>query len=342
MGEAYLAIHRKLGRKEVLKGILTRRVDSEHVRRFEEEARAATLVQHSNVATLHDLLICADETPVAVWEYIEGESLRQILEREILPVRRAIGLMLQLLDGLSAIHERMLHRDIKPENLMIRPDGQLKIIDFGLAKELGAKPITDAPIGTYHYLAPEAMRMEISRLERTVDIFAAGAVLYEMLTGAPAFQGGSVIQVVYKILNDEPLWIGRLEPDLPFAPMLIAMIKRALAKSPADRYQTAAEFGDDLRGALHHLDTVEKEVKTQSRSTADRTAVPPVSADDRLEVVATAPEHAILNRRPQCLVSHRRGFRSPPYGRIRSQSRSSLGAVLSTTSAGTTRPAPVR
>lgn len=258
MGETVLVRHRELNVLRVLKSVLPHyAADAEYVRRFREEAIAATRVDDLHVAKLHDLSLCADGTPVAEWEYIDGRSARELLAFGPLPIDRALRLSIEMMQGLEVLHTVMIHRDIKPENLMILtvPSSvELKIIDFGLAKALNAPSITTSPIGTASYLPPECWEMrEPDRGLPTVDIFAAGCVLYELLTGNAAFTGNA-LQVVSRMITGEPDWIGPLTPGLPQAATLTAIIRRAVARWPRDRYPTASDFHRDLENVLRGLD----------------------------------------------------------------------------------------
>jgi serine/threonine protein kinase len=247
MGQTFLVRNRLIGYSRVLKSILKQRINEEYLRRFHDEAKAATRVRHDNIAQIYDFFECSDGTPVTDWEHVDGPSLRDALTKEKFELSRALQLSIRVLDGLEAIHQHMVHRDIKPANLMLTSGAaELKIIDFGLAKIHGATANTTEPIGTAHYLPPEAWDMKPERLRPTADIFAAGAVLYELITLRKAFDGANQLQVMNRIFREEPPWVGPLDPGLPAARPLITIIKRSVAKSPADRYQTAADFRKDL------------------------------------------------------------------------------------------------
>ena len=259
MGETFLATHRRLRAKRVLKGILPAKRSSDFIERFQEEARAASAIRHVNVATLHEFFVCDDGSPVAVWEYIDGHSAAHELHQNgPYPVRVAIELTINVLDGLAAIHKCMVHRDVKPANLMVdRTSGQpvIKIIDFGLAKSLLNTDHSSHIVGTYPYMPLEAWDPDDTyRVSHAADIFAVGAVLYEFLVGDRAFPGTQP-QVANKIaVGKDPQWRGPLSAGQPLAYRLTSIIRRALAKVRTDRYQTVEDFRDHLRYALKEFD----------------------------------------------------------------------------------------
>jgi len=293
MGETFLATHRYLRVHRVLKGILPDRATPTFRERFLQEARAASQIQHRNVATLHHFFLAEDQSPVAVWEYIDGKtSAQELAAHGPYRVFAAIDLTLQLLDGLSAIHSGMTHRDIKPENIMIdRTSGSpvVKIIDFGLAKPFSNTDKSSYILGSRNYMPPEAF--DLSNPERgaaTVDLFAVGAVLFEFLTGAQAFPG-DVVRVATKLADgSDPEWQGVLIGDSPYSLPLTKIIKRALARSPRDRYQTAADFQDVLRAARNDFEELANS-PTVKKSVLPRApvALPPIAVPTRMPRDAT-------------------------------------------------------
>jgi serine/threonine protein kinase len=283
MGETFLARHRHLGANRVLKGILPDRASTTFRERFLQEARAASQVQHRNVATLHDFFLSGDGSPVAVWEYIDGETSAQELAvygpYELLP---AIDLTLQTLDGLSAIHRTMTHRDIKPANIMIdRRSGSpvVKIIDFGLARTFNNTDQSSYILGSCNYMPPEAFDLaDRERWAATVDLFAVGAVFFEFLVGLPAFPG-DVVRVAAKLADgSDPEWQGVLAGDSQYSLSLTAVIRRALAREPRARYQTAAAFREALLAARSDFEA------TANRLTVKNFGLPCASAASRLVV----------------------------------------------------------
>src|SRR5262245_15814392 len=209
MGEVYRARDTRLSREVALKVLPTAFAnDTDRLRRFEQEARAAGMLNHPNILTVHDIGTASPENrgaPYIVSELLEGETLRERLNGEALPVRKAIDFAQQIARGLAAAHERgIVHRDLKPENLFVTEDGRVKILDFGLAKlkppllggavdkeALTQKVRTDPGVvlGTVGYMSPEQVRGQ--ETDHRADIFAFGVILYEMLSGRRTFSGGS-------------------------------------------------------------------------------------------------------------------------------------------------------
>ncbi len=254
MGEVYLATDTRLQRPVALKLLSPHLLnDAQFVRRFADEARAASALNHPNIITVHDIGEAAGSHFIAT-EFIEGETLRAQLADGALPIKTALNFAAQITEALAAAHAAgIIHRDIKPENVMIRPDGLVKVLDFGLAKLTERKTgklvrrasgalttATDPHIlmGTLAYLSPEQARRE--RLDARTDIFSLGVVLYEMLAGARPFDGVNEAATLDAIQHRQPA----LRPELPAG--LASIIARTLAKDPAARCQTAEE----LRAAL--------------------------------------------------------------------------------------------
>lgn len=254
MGEVHLALDPRLGRKVAIKLLPAEFTGlPERVRRFAQEARAASALNHPSIITIHEIGQ-ADGAHYIVTEYVEGETLRRRLTNAPpLAPTEAIELAAQIAAALAAAHEAgITHRDIKPENVMVRPDGLVKVLDFGLAKltespaqaapaPLAANNSTEAGIvmGTPRYMSPEQARGE--RVDARTDIFSLGVLLYEMIAGMAPFAGATASETVAAILRDEP-------PPLSAAPPSLAeIISRCLAKERAQRYQTAADLLADLR-----------------------------------------------------------------------------------------------
>ena len=248
MGEVYEARDTRLGRTVAIK-VLPEHIatDPELLRRFEREAKTVSSLNHPHICTLHDIG-SQDGVNFLVMERLEGETLEDRVSRGPLTVAEAIRLALTLVGTLQVLHERnLVHRDLKPANLFLTPHG-LKLIDFGLVRstqrDLGETRLAltspGALVGTPQYMAPEALQGQ--EVDLRADLFAAGAVLYEMLAGAPAFSGESVIDVAHAVIHNAP-------PVLTGSPAVAALdrvIARALAKRPEDRYQTADRLAADL------------------------------------------------------------------------------------------------
>ncbi len=247
MGVVYKAEDLKLGRTVALKFLPPELLrDEEARRRLVREARAAARLDHPNICTLHE----TGETPEGelflVMACYAGKTLRERIARGPLEIAEAVGLAAQAAEGLAHAHgEGVVHRDIKPANLLVTPGGTLKILDFGLAKQAAQSVLTQtgSTLGTVAYMSPEQARGE--PLDARADLWALGAVLYEMVTGRPPFPGEYPQAVIYAILNEAPQPPELLRPDLPHA--LGRILARALDKNPARRYGGAVEMAAALR-----------------------------------------------------------------------------------------------
>jgi serine/threonine-protein kinase len=243
-GAVFLARDRVLDRGVAIK-VLPRGVsDQNALERFEQEARAAGGLEHPNVLAVHDVGV-HEGAPFIVSELLDGSTLRKTLEESRLPIARIVTLALQLAQGLAATHEKgIVHRDLKPENLFVLRDGRLKILDFGVAKLLsrgeearkpGFRTVSGTILGTVPYMSPEQVHGSVA--DARSDIFAFGAILYEMLAGAPAFARASHVETGHAILAEEAPPLGS---NCPRA--LRHLVTRCLAKDPADRIATAREL----------------------------------------------------------------------------------------------------
>jgi len=261
MGEVYRARDTRLGRDvavKVLPGGLT--ADPNRLRRFEQEARAASALNHPNILTVHDVGTQAT-TPYLVAELLDGQSLRDALREGPLSIPKALGFGVQIARGLAAAHEQgIVHRDLKPENLFVTTDGRLKILDFGLARlappreaepdtsaETATKSLTRSGVmlGTVGYMSPEQVRGE--KVDSRSDIFAFGCVLYEMLAGRRPFTGANVADSMSAVLRDEPAPVVELRSGL--SPSVGSVVHHCLEKDPPRRFQSAR----DLAFALETL-----------------------------------------------------------------------------------------
>lgn len=253
MGVVYAAQDIKLGRKVAIK-VLSEDVasDEERMRRFVREAQAASAVNHPNIATIYEIDEFEGMTFIAM-EFVEGETLRPKIEGSPMPFTEVLAIAKQLAGALGKAHELgIVHRDIKPENIIVREDGLVKILDFGLAKLLpdspgagDAKSLTltqDGMImGTARYMSPEQARGEA--VNAASDVFSVGSVLYEMMVGAPAFPGESHFEILYSVVNEAPQPIS---DELNLSESFKEVLARALAKSPADRYQDCSALAEGL------------------------------------------------------------------------------------------------
>jgi eukaryotic-like serine/threonine-protein kinase len=251
MGEVYRARDTRLGRDVALKILpasLAR--DPERLRRFEQESRAVAALNHPSILAIFDVGQ-SDGSPYLVTELLEGESLRDLLDRGPLPQRKVIQYGVQIADGLAVAHEKgIVHRDLKPENLFITRDGRARILDFGLAR---VAPAANGPadpdltsgatsagvvMGTAGYMAPEQVRGEM--VDARTDIFALGAVLFEMVSGRRAFHRDTAAETMTAVLRDEvPEFTGT---SVQIPPALDRIIRRCLEKDPAHRFQSARDL----------------------------------------------------------------------------------------------------
>ena len=215
--------------------------------RFMNEAQAAGRLHHSGIVSVFDVGEDPENhDPYIVLEYVAGESLNRVLSLEKkLPLERALKLGEEIADALDYAHAQgVIHRDIKPANILITQDGRAKIADFGIAKlNLAHFTIPGRVVGTPAYMAPEQLSGE--GVDGRSDLFSLGVILYAMVTGHSPFQGNSATTVCFKVANREPIAASALDMTLP--PQLDAVISRAMAKDPKERYQRGSDFGDDLR-----------------------------------------------------------------------------------------------
>ena len=266
MGEVYLATDTILGRRVALK-VLPAFVstDPDRLRRFTQEARAASRLTHPNVCVVHEIGETDDARPFIAMEYVEGTTLRQRMRSQNMKLGDVLDVAIQIADALTAAHEAgIVHRDIKPENIVIRPEGYVKILDFGLAKlterhkraihaTMSTLLFNSSPgtvIGTAAYMSPEQAR-GIPVDERT-DIWGLGVVLYEMASGNPPFKGETATDVVVAIVERDQPPISQHVEGTP--PELERIVKKALRKDRNERYQIVKEMAIDLRSLRRELE----------------------------------------------------------------------------------------
>src|SRR5258708_2363846 len=246
MGEVYAAHDPILGRKVAIKVLPVRLTgDRDTLTRFTQEARSASALNHPNIITIHEVGTEPSGTPYIVMEYVEGRDLRSFVN-EPPTNRKLLDIAAQIADGLAAAHERgIVHRDLKPENLMVTNDGYVKILDFGLAKivrptpgESDATAQLEMPgttpgtiLGTVGYMSPEQATGRT--LDFRSDQFTLGAILYELATGKPAFDGDTAIDTLSAILHDEPQPIQKTNPRAPAE--LCWIVRRLLSNDPNTR-----------------------------------------------------------------------------------------------------------
>ncbi len=243
-------LHRQVAIKTIIKSALVDEAQAaDYSARFMREAQAVAQLNHPNIVTVYDF---GEEGEIAyfVMEFIQGHELKQYLDSGVqFPLSKSIGLMIELLDALDYAHSRgIVHRDIKPANIMIDPSGRLKLTDFGVVKVLDSQEGTQAGtmVGTPGYMSPEQILG--TGVSPRSDIFAAGVVLYQLLTWKKPFAGEGVFTIQQKIINEDPAPPSTLDANL--SPFLDQVVNKALAKKPEQRYAHASEFADDLKHFL--------------------------------------------------------------------------------------------
>jgi serine/threonine protein kinase len=302
MGRVYLAEDPELGRRVALKLLpeyFTH--DKNQVQRFHQEARAASALNHPNILTVHEVGQ-VDGTQFIATEYVEGQTLRARLTLGPIDLHEALDVAAQVAAALVAAHAAgIVHRDIKPENIMIRRDGIVKVLDFGLAKLAPTQSSRSGPddskralvktnpgvvMGTVGYMSPEQARG--LSLDARTDIWSLGVVIYQMLTGSSPFSGATTSDTLVSILEREPRSLKSFSPDIPEE--LEWIVTKALTKDCDDRYQTAREMLTDLRRLKQHL-SVAAEI--------ERSVVPQVSGGANAERATSADTTLIASTRPR-------------------------------------------
>src|SRR6476619_316645 len=227
--------------------------DEDYVERFRREARAVARLSHPNIVTVIDR--GEDEgRQFIVFEYVDGENLKQMVERNgPLPARRAVELGLEMADALAFAHEHgLVHRDVKPQNVLLTPDGEAKMTDFGIARSLDVEhgvTQTGTVLGTSNYLSPE--QASGKPVTPATDVYSLGVVLYELLTAEVPFPGENFVAVAMKHVNEPVPDITAKRPDVPLR--LVAAVERALEKEPARRFGSMDQFKWELRQCLAEL-----------------------------------------------------------------------------------------
>jgi predicted ATPase/serine/threonine protein kinase len=268
MGDVYRARDTRLGREVAIKVLPEARSrDVEALRRFEQEARSASALNHPNIVTIYDIgsqLVGEEVVWYIAMEVVEGQSLRQLLLNGPVATQKLLDLAVQAAGALAAAHAKgIVHRDLKPANIMVTPEDRLKILDFGLATPADSAGSDQATVtggldlmtrpgsilGTVGYMSPQQASGD--KVDFRSDQFSFGVILYEMATGKRAFEGSSPMETLAAILRDEPESIGHLNPQIP--PPLQWTVKRCLAKKPADRYASTEDLARDLTIMRDHM-----------------------------------------------------------------------------------------
>lgn len=299
MGEVYLAQDKQLNRRVAIK-FPTVQSDKHHTHaRFLREARAVSTLSHPHIATIYDYGETVDGQPFIIMELVEGESLGDLLHTSSLSIARAVEIMADVADAIAEAHRHgIVHRDIKPSNVMINERGHVKVLDFGLAKHVNEERFdavdhdaetllethtrSGVVVGTLLYLSPEQATGD--QVDTRSDIFALGVLLYECITGRPAFSGKNAIEIVAQVIHINPPSPSTINTHVP--PELERIINKALAKEPGARYQSADELRADLI-AVHQ--TLEDSANVRTQRIVRSTIVPRSSALTTLSEILQRP-----------------------------------------------------
>src|SRR3954454_15533217 len=247
MATVYLAEDERLGRKVAVKRL---HADSpeDSAQRFEREAKVGASLSHPNLVTVFDT-VADDEGVLIVTEYVAGENLAQLMARERVPAEQAVSIIRQVAGALDHAHQAgVVHRDVKPPNILISPDGKAKVVDLGIATATERTQITAAGtvLGTPSYMAPE--QLEGHKITKAVDIYALGAVAFELLSGQKARKGRTPVEIAHQIANGPPPGLREVWRDAP--PAAAAVLERAMSRDPDARPRTAGELGRGLDDAF--------------------------------------------------------------------------------------------
>ncbi|MGH7539215.1 MAG: serine/threonine-protein kinase [Gemmatimonadales bacterium] len=261
MGQVYLAEHVKMGRRSAIKVMSPAMVhDPDAVARFNREAANASRITHPNVCAVYDFGETPDGLIYLAMEFVEGEPLTDLLEREgALPLPRATAIFKQTADALQAAHDLgIVHRDLKPDNIMVAPGREgadlIKVVDFGIAKAVGGDEAgqkvtkTGLVVGTPEFMSPEQLSGD--KVDGRSDLYSLALVYFRTLTGQLPFQADSAQEVMIKRLTDEPQKLAASRPDLRFPEGLQEVLDAALTRMPGERYQTVAKFAEDVLGVV--------------------------------------------------------------------------------------------
>jgi serine/threonine protein kinase len=288
MGEVFLARDTQLDRNVALKLLSEEFTKNEdRMKRFVQEAKTASALNHPNIIVIHEIGESEGANFIAT-EYIEGETLRDLLSRTHFSLEQVLDIGLQVANALAAAHKaNIIHRDIKPENVMVRPDGYVKVLDFGLAKltenssvngdsgiqtKMLVKTNPGAVMGTTSYMSPEQAK-GLPAIDARTDVFSLGIVIYEMLTGRVPFQGSTAGEVIGAIMYESLKPIARYTSDCP--PELERIVTKALQKDPEERYQSVKDLGNDLKTLRRKLDFESELERSAVPNREEPTSVPP-------------------------------------------------------------------
>ncbi|MGE3551997.1 MAG: serine/threonine protein kinase [Candidatus Obscuribacterales bacterium] len=277
MGTVFRAWDSTLQREVAIKLLNLTARESEPIIRFQKEARAIARLHHENIVEVIDFAFAADQEPYMVLEFVEGTSLSRLLDRRrFLPAGEAIGIFIKICKGLDHAHRAgVVHRDLKPGNILIAenpsPDRLVKIVDFGLAREVDLNPDrnqdlgltrTGVVMGSPLYMSPE--QVEAKETDERSDIYSMGCLIFKCLTGEPVFAGDNLVSTMMMHVRDSPRTLSQAAPDLEFSDTLESIVARTLAKDPARRYQSAGELKSDLEHAGREIADAAIEIRPDS------------------------------------------------------------------------------
>src|SRR5215470_15549557 len=301
MGAVWTASHLRLpGKKVAIKVLLATSQSDESYARFRREADIATRIGHPNIVEVLDWNTLPDGTPYLVLEYLAGESLGVRLLQGPMPLDTTIDVVRQIGSALFAAHKAgVVHRDLKPDNIFLCPtdsgghlSDHVKDLDFGISKIKDSTTLQTQEarlLGTPQYMAPEQALGKNQEVDQRSDVFALGAIVYEMLSGRPAFGGQTLPEVVFKVVYEEPEPLAKVVPG-GVPPVVTSSIKRALAKDPADRYPDVVQFVSELTG---------RPVSTLDRSGTRRRNEDAFAPTTDAQSVQPAPTPTTVRRSPR-------------------------------------------
>ncbi|HEY0985855.1 MAG TPA: serine/threonine-protein kinase [Kofleriaceae bacterium] len=258
MGAVFLAHHRRLaGKRVAIKILHTEIEDADIVARFKREAEIAARLNHPNIVGVIDYNVAPDGTPYLVLDYLEGETLAQRIARGPMALDHVLSIVRQVGSALAAAHRAgIVHRDLKPQNIFLVPteiEGRhveiAKVLDFGISKIRGSQTVKtqdSALLGTPQYMAPEQATGQHANVDERTDVFALGAIVYEMLSGRPAFSGASIPEVVFKVVYEQPAPLAQQVPTL--SPAVVTAVAQAMAKPSDERFATVVGFVEAITG----------------------------------------------------------------------------------------------
>lgn len=317
MGQVWAARHLRLpGKTVAIKTLHAAIADGEALARFRREAEIASRLGHPNIVGVHDYNVLDSGTPYLVLEHLRGESLAARIARGALPLAETRDILRQVGAALRAAHrQHVVHRDLKPQNIFLCPreDGPPRavVLDFGISKIRGSESIktqTHTLLGTPQYMAPEQATGEHDLVNAQTDVFALGAIAYEMLAGRPAFMGENVPEVVFKVVYKDPPPLSELAPDVPAE--VASAVMKALAKKQAERFADVAGFIEAMTGEVLHTGNR----RDDAALAATAAAIPAVSESAALAKTAMPPTPAPAS--PAALAEttaavNRSGYRKP-------------------------------